>query len=73
MKKETIIIVTLPILCAIAAILAYVKLINTDVDAAKFKKEYEELNENGIELNIDENIRGENLSLEQFAEISNKI
>ena len=55
MKKETIIIVTLPILCAIAAILAYVKLINTDVDPAKFKNEYEALNENGIELNINKN------------------
>ena len=29
MKKETIIIITLPILCAVAAILAYIKLINT--------------------------------------------
>jgi len=55
MKKETIIIITLPILCAIAAILAYIKLINTDVDSIKFKKEYEELNENGIKLEIDEN------------------
>lgn len=53
MKKETIIIITLPILCAIAAILAYIKLINTDVDSIKFKNEYEALNENGIELNID--------------------
>lgn len=53
MKKETIIIATLPILCAIAAIIAYVKLINIDVDSVKFKKEYEELNENGIKLNID--------------------
>ena len=53
MKKETIIIITLPILCAIAAILAYVKLINTDIDSIKFKNEYEALNENGIELNID--------------------
>ena len=56
MKKETILIITLPILCAIAAILAYVKLENTDVDAIKFKKEYESLNEtSGIELNISEN------------------
>ena len=53
MKKETIIIVTLPILCAVAAILAYVKLINTDVDSVKFKNEYEVLNENSVELNID--------------------
>ncbi len=55
MKKETIIIITLPILCAVAAILAYVKLINTDVDSVKFKNEYEGLNEAGIELNIDKN------------------
>ena len=56
MKKETILIITLPILCAIAAILAYVKLINTDVDAVKFKNEYESLNEEGyLELNIDKN------------------
>lgn len=56
MKKETIIIIVLPILCAIAAVLAYVKLINTDVDAAKFKNEYELLNEEGyLELNIDKN------------------
>lgn len=53
MKKETIIIFTLPILCAIAAILAYIKLINTDVDSVKFKKEYEALNETSIKLNID--------------------
>lgn len=56
MKKETIIIVSLPILCAIVAILAYLKLINTDVDALKFKNEYESLNEEGyLKLNIDKN------------------
>ena len=57
MKKETIIIITLPILCAIADILSYVKLINTEVDAIKFVKEYEELNEKEgyIKLNIDKN------------------
>lgn len=56
MKKETILIITIPILCAIAAILSYVKLVNTDVDAIKFKKEYESLNEKGsIEINIDKN------------------
>ena len=58
MKKETIIIITLPILCAVAAILAYIKLINTDVqtDAIKFKDEYESINENEgtIQLEIDE-------------------
>ena len=50
MKKETIIIITLPILCAVAAILAYIKLINTDVqmDAIKFKEEYESINENEL-------------------------
>lgn len=56
MKKETILIVTLPILCAVAAILSYIKLINTDVDATKFRNEYESLNaENYLELNIDKN------------------
>lgn len=57
MKKEKIIIITLPILCAIAAIFAYIKLINTDVDATKFKKEYESLNETKgyIKLDIDKN------------------
>lgn len=54
MKKETIVIITIPILCAIAAILAYVKLINTNVDAAKFIEEYEIVNENegAIKLEI---------------------
>ena len=53
MNKDKIIIITLPILCALAAILSYVKLINTDVDAIKFKKEYEELNsDSSLELNI---------------------
>lgn len=58
MKKETIIIMVLPILCAIAAALAYIKLINTNVDSAKFIKEYEELNEKEgyIKLDIDEDI-----------------
>ena len=56
MKKEKIILIILPILCALAAILSYVKLINTDVDALKFKNEYEELNEKegSIQLEIDE-------------------
>ena len=58
MKKETIIIITLPILCAIAAVLAYIKLINTDVniDAKKFKDEYEIVNKNegAIQLEIEE-------------------
>ena len=53
MKKETIVIITIPILCAIAAILAYVKLINTNVDAAKFIKEYEELNEKEGYIKLD--------------------
>lgn len=56
MKKETIIIITLPILCALVAIFSYIKLINIDVDATKFKSEYESLNEEGyLELNIDKN------------------
>lgn len=54
MNKEKIIIIALPILCAVAAILSYLKLINTDVDSAKFKKEYESLNEKGIEIKISE-------------------
>ena len=61
MKKETILIITLPILCAVTAILAYVKLINTDIpeknlDAIKFKEEYEALNDNEkyMSLEIDE-------------------
>lgn len=69
MKKETIIIVTLPILCAVAAILAYIKLINTDVDSVKFKKEYEALNENGIELNIDKNNPIEYANYDKILEI----
>lgn len=58
MKKETILIITLPILCAVAAILAYIKLINTDIntDATKFKTEYEVVNEKegAIQLEIPE-------------------
>ncbi len=56
MKKEKLILIILPIFCALAAILSYVKLINTDVDALKFKNEYEELNEKegAIQLEIDE-------------------
>jgi len=53
MRKETILIYTIPVLCAIMAIFAYIKLVNTDVDALKFKNEYESLNEEGsIEINI---------------------
>ncbi len=53
MKKETIVIITLPILCAIAAILAYIKLINTDVDSTKFINEYEALNEKEGYIKLD--------------------
>ena len=57
MKKEKIIIIILPILCAIAAIMSYIKVINIDADAIKFKNEYEKLNskEGYIKLDIDEN------------------
>lgn len=56
MNKDKIVIISLPILCALAAILAYIKLINTDIDALKFKKEYESLNgEEYLEININKN------------------
>lgn len=56
MKINKIMIVALPILCALTAILAYVKLINTNVDALKFKNEYEALNSKDyLKLEIDEN------------------
>lgn len=60
-SKEKIIITTLPILCAIAAIFAYIKIINTNADvnkdALKFKEEYESLNSNEkyLSIEIDEN------------------
>lgn len=48
MKKQNLYFILAPIgvvLCAVAAILAYLKMINTvDTDAIKFKKEYESLN-----------------------------
>lgn len=50
MKKEKILLICVPILCAIAAVLGYLKVINTntDSDAIKFKNEYEEYN--GVEV-----------------------
>lgn len=72
MKKETILIFTIPILCAIAAVLAYVKLINTDVDAVKFIKEYESLNEEGyLKLSIDENNPIEYADYDKLLEVIN--
>lgn len=56
MSKEKIIIITIPILCAIVAIFSYIKLINTNIDALKFKKEYEKLNsEDYLEIEIEDN------------------
>jgi len=70
MKKETIIIAALPILCAIATILAYIKLINTDADALKFKKEYEEVNnESKIKLNISKNNPIEYVDYDKLLEV----
>ena len=52
MKKEKILLICLPILCAVAVIIGYLKVINnTNEDALKFKEEYEEFN--GIEINED--------------------
>jgi len=53
MKKEKIILICLPILCAIAAIIAYLKVINVkdNEDAIKFKNEYEEYN--GVKVSND--------------------
>lgn len=48
MKKEKILLICLPVLCAIAAIIGYLKIINNDnlisEDAIKFKDEYEVYN-----------------------------
>jgi len=46
MKREKIILISLPILCTIAAILGFVFTLNktTNEDALKFKEEYESLN-----------------------------
>ena len=50
MKKENILLIFLPLLCLIAAIIAYFKLDikNIESDALKFKKEYEDYN--GVEV-----------------------
>ncbi|MBR6690011.1 MAG: hypothetical protein IKL65_01610 [Bacilli bacterium] len=64
MKKEKMLLICLPILCAIAAIVGYLKVINkdTNIDAIKFKEEYEALNGTVVyedlkysNLNISEN------------------
>lgn len=46
MKKEKVLLICLPILCAVAAITGYLAVINKDsnADALKFKEEYEALN-----------------------------
>ena len=53
MKKEKILFIGGTILCAVAAILAYLVAINTNKneDAIKFKEEYEKLN--GTVINSD--------------------
>lgn len=53
MKKEKILLICLPILCALAAIIGYLKVINNNnnEDAIKFKEEYEALN--GVEVTED--------------------
>lgn len=48
MKKQKLIMILVPILCALLAVLAYLKFINTETDASKFKKEYESLNETEV-------------------------
>lgn len=49
MKKENILLIGLPVLCLIAAILGYFKIVNTPVkvneDAIQFKEEYEKYND----------------------------
>lgn len=58
MKKEKLLYILMPILCAVAAVLAYIKVINKtpeQTDALKFKEEYESLTgERYVELNIPE-------------------
>lgn len=54
MKNQKILIIGLPILLVIAAILSYIKLINNDNSAVKFKKEYESLNSKYFEVNIED-------------------
>lgn len=72
MKKETIIIITIPILCAIIAIVSYINLINIDTDALKFKKEYESVNDDSkIELNISKNNPIEYADYDQLLEVIN--
>ena len=54
MKKEKILLICLPILCALAAIIGYLKVINkdSDTDAFKFKEEYEALNGTTVYENL---------------------
>jgi len=55
MNKEKALLILLPILCAVMAIISYIKVANIETDAIKFKEEYEALNEKEgyIELDID--------------------
>lgn len=61
MKKEKILFVCLPVLCAIAAIIAYLKVININKDGIKFKEEYEEYN--GVK--ISEKLSYSNLDIDE--------
>lgn len=55
MKQQKILIVLIPILCALLAIFSYLKLVNTETDAIKFKKEYESLNGKSKDISISSN------------------
>ena len=61
MKKEKVLLICLPILCAIGAIIAYFKVININNDAIKFKKEYEGYN--GVK--ISDNLYYSNLDIDE--------
>lgn len=61
MKKEKIFLIVIPILCVLATIFAYLKVVKNETDAIRFKNEYEDYN--GVKvsdklsyskLNIDE-------------------
>lgn len=44
MKQQKLLIILMPILCALLAIMAYLRIVNVSSDAIKFKNEYETLN-----------------------------
>ena len=48
MKNQKLLIILVPVLCCLLAAVAYIKMVNTETDAIKFKNEYEELN--GVEV-----------------------